>query len=706
MDKPGLKPGKEQNEESPKINLSLVARGAYGFSLNYFTATLAGNTVNDYKPINTGVTPFVTNVFSLTNTDAATVAKPLFNGNIAAMLVNIPKLASGTAQLYGYAYDQLNRIVSMDAFTGLNNTNNTFTAAATANYKERISYDANGNIKTYLRNGTTTGGTQLAMDNLTYGYNLSGGKLVNNKLRHVQDAIGDANYTDDIDNQATDNYDYDAIGNLIKDTKEGITNITWSVYGKILTITKSGNTISYTYDAGGNRISKTANGKVTWYVRDAGGNVMGVYEQRSDLNSNHLTQSEVHLYGSSRLGIWNRNLDLVNPPTGDITIFERGRKFFELSNHLGNVLVTVSDRKLQVSAGGTTVDYYTADVVSATDNYVFGMAMPGRNYQNDKYRYGFNGKEKDKDISVGDLDFGARIYDGRIGRWLSLDPLQRKYPNESHYAYVSGSPLIFADKDGRDKIITITYIDKDGKSGTTTTVIKDKYINYQRIDKPGFGNDIYVRYDEVVNIVVDFSKGETTYSTKPGTRHEISAATYNWHKFQVWCCDESNRSVQDGGVTLTSEFSSNGADGAKTDARKGSSGIWYVDGFVAAFTALGKSPEIAGSLSELLSELQGKTNELVEKILEDKNKKEIENATKNNATSESPNTKPSNIQNNSTPRIEPGKAPSVYSKYKKGTILYTNTGNVRVDSDSTGTCCQNDKKATDTIPSLKKNKDD
>ena len=31
--------------------------------------------------------------------------------------------------------------------------------------------------------------------------------------------------------------------------------------------------------------------------------------------------------------------------------FERGRKFFELSNHLGNVLVTISDRKLLIKTG-------------------------------------------------------------------------------------------------------------------------------------------------------------------------------------------------------------------------------------------------------------------------------------------------------------------------------------------------------------------
>ena len=87
---------------------------------------------------------------------------------------------------------------------------------STENYKERVSYDPNGNILTYLRNGSTQGGTPLAMDNLTYGYNMVNGKLVNNKLRHVKDAVAAANYTEDIDNQGDDNYSYDEIGNLYR----------------------------------------------------------------------------------------------------------------------------------------------------------------------------------------------------------------------------------------------------------------------------------------------------------------------------------------------------------------------------------------------------------------------------------------------------------------------------------------------------------
>src|SRR5690606_36422730 len=49
------------------------------------------------------------------------------------------------------------------------------------------------------------------------------------------------------------------------------------------------------------------------------------------------------------------------------------------------------------------------------------------------YRYGFNGMEKDNEVKGkgNSYDFGARMYDSRLGRWLSIDPLTGKYPNLS-----------------------------------------------------------------------------------------------------------------------------------------------------------------------------------------------------------------------------------------------------------------------------------
>jgi len=81
--------------------------------------------------------------------------------------------------------------------------------------------------------------------------------------------------------------------------------------------------------------------------------------------------------------------------------------------------------------------------------------MPGRRYINGSgYRYGFNGKENDNEISgTGNkLDFGARIYDSRLGRWLSVDPKAREFSSESPYIFGGNSSIVMIDPDGKFKI--------------------------------------------------------------------------------------------------------------------------------------------------------------------------------------------------------------------------------------------------------------
>jgi RHS repeat-associated protein len=67
------------------------------------------------------------------------------------------------------------------------------------------------------------------------------------------------------------------------------------------------------------------------------------------------------------------------------------------------------------------------------------------------YRFGFNGMEKDNEVKgIGNsLDFGARIYDSRLGKWLATDPLQGKYPSLSPYNFVGNMPIIAIDPDGK-----------------------------------------------------------------------------------------------------------------------------------------------------------------------------------------------------------------------------------------------------------------
>ena len=133
-----------------------------------------------------------------------------------------------------------------------------------------------------------------------------------------------------------------------------------------------------------------------------------------------------------------------------------GSKFFELSNHLGNVLATVSDRRQpKLSVGG--VDYYKPVVVSAQDYYPFGMEMPGRSTAlGALYRFGFNGKEADRNKEFGSLvhyDYGFRIYCAPCGRFLSVNPLKGSYPFYTPYQFAGNTPIQAVDLDGLEAFI-------------------------------------------------------------------------------------------------------------------------------------------------------------------------------------------------------------------------------------------------------------
>ena len=83
------------------------------------------------------------------------------------------------------------------------------------------------------------------------------------------------------------------------------------------------------------------------------------------------------------------------------------------------------------------------------------MLMPGRTYSSTSanYRYGFNGKELDKEASgTTTYDYGFRIYSPALGRFLSVDPLIKKYPELTPYQFASNTPIQAVDLDGAESM--------------------------------------------------------------------------------------------------------------------------------------------------------------------------------------------------------------------------------------------------------------
>jgi len=312
-----------------------------------------------------------------------------------------------------FQYDQLNRLVNVQAFNDLDT--GSLAWKSTGNYypyyAEHFSYDQNGNMLSVNRRGDSLHSGNASMDSLAYHYYYG-----TNKLKQVTDAISSSWYSTDIDNETdTTNYSYDKNGNLTSDLAGQIGSITWSVYGKMLQITRNSGSskpnLYFAYGPDGQRVMKLVKNDTFltyyYYVRDAQGNIMAVYKRHVHKSGTSLhdsiTLTEQDIYGSSRLGMAKpERLVQVFTYTGSVdtasgtptvtsslhdstvyysdSLFSRvlGEKQYELSNHLGNVLATVSDRKLQHSTNTTTIDYYLPDILTATDYYAYGAEMPKR----------------------------------------------------------------------------------------------------------------------------------------------------------------------------------------------------------------------------------------------------------------------------------------------------------------------------------------
>jgi RHS repeat-associated protein len=98
--------------------------------------------------------------------------------------------------------------------------------------------------------------------------------------------------------------------------------------------------------------------------------------------------------------------------------------------------------------------------------------MPGRAYNGERYKFGFNGKENDNEV-YGDgnfQDYGMRMYDTRVGRFVSVDPLivkEKKFPWYSPYQFAGNKPIEAIDLDGLEDI-EVSQINSENKTAIMT----------------------------------------------------------------------------------------------------------------------------------------------------------------------------------------------------------------------------------------------
>ena len=133
---------------------------------------------------------------------------------------------------------------------------------------------------------------------------------------------------------------------------------------------------------------------------------------------------------------------------------------------MGNVHAVVSDAR---SIDGTSV---TPTVLSLNDYYPFGWGLTGMSFNSEEYRYGFQGQEHDTETGL--VNYRFRMHDARIGRFFAVDPLEKKYPWNSPYAFSENRVVDAFELEGLEKV----RFNVEGSSS-----------EYEEVDMTGWSND-------------------------------------------------------------------------------------------------------------------------------------------------------------------------------------------------------------------------
>jgi len=157
--------------------------------------------------------------------------------------------------------------------------------------------------------------------------------------------------------------------------------------------------------------------------------------------------------GESFPGVLVNGTTTVNGYTLPIDLFLTSRGAGDAAEYVASNSVDFGG-EFESSVSDEFTAYIADGTYAGTGNQVTGGGAYGTA---GRYRYGFNGKENDNEVKgVGNQqDYGMRIYDPKIGKFLSVDPLNTEYPWFSPYQFAGNTPIQAVDLDGQEPFMPL-----------------------------------------------------------------------------------------------------------------------------------------------------------------------------------------------------------------------------------------------------------
>ena len=362
-------------------------------------------------------------------------------------------------QTYAFSYDGLNRLTGSKRYIGSS------TAATDAFTEQGLEYDRNGNIKALVRYGQ---GAADPEDDLLF--TLSG-----NRIWSISNSGSNGS------GKTYSAFAYDANGNTTHDGRTG-QDLVWNALNLLsgATVTEGGVTstlATYTWLADGTKYST----------------------ERPD-GSGYVYKGEL-IYTKAPGGALTLDCVLT---TGGRIVAERDTdgtlSGYSVRHHIRDHLGSVR----------AVTDGSTGEVLETSDYLPFGTrwALTGgtqgatSTITDPSNRWRYSGKEEQQALNpaLSLLDYGARMYDPALARWLTPDPLAEKYMQWSPYGYCIGNPIRMTDDGGLDIVLT----GRESSSVTIKTDLLDLSFNVSGLGI-NWGGNYTLEGDKVLSAALDIA---------------------------------------------------------------------------------------------------------------------------------------------------------------------------------------------------------
>jgi RHS repeat-associated protein len=253
-----------------------------------------------------------------------------------------------------------------------------------------------------------------------------------------------------------------------------LSNLSWDYLDQLISATNGTFTSYYNYDNAGSRTRKVV---IKGNVREERYYING-YEVYRKYTNNTLDYERKTLNISDDEKVFVR----TETKTGENEVVR-----YQYDNHLGSACLELEN---------------TGQIISYEEYHPFGTTSyrSGRNETEVSLkRYKYCGKERDEETGL--YYYGMRYYAAWLCRFVSVDPLQFKYPYYTPYQYAGNKPITFIDLDGGEEK------KQDEKKKTTTTTDaghgagkKGGIIDPGAVDGKNYEKDYALTIEEQINI--------------------------------------------------------------------------------------------------------------------------------------------------------------------------------------------------------------